>query len=90
MTKQEIARHICRTTNLSPYDAQRAADAFIDACKGAIAQGDDIFLRGFGTLRIITRKAKKARLIKTGATIDLPAHRTVKFLPSPKLNIKQE
>lgn len=44
--------------------------------------GDEVALRGFGTFRVVERKARRGRNPKTGAEIDIPASTTIRFKPS--------
>ena len=85
MTKKEIIEAVVSSTDLTRSQAFRAFDAIFDALATGVASGNDIFVRGFGTFRCCTRAARKARNVKAGITIDIPATRTVKFKPCQAL-----
>ena len=63
-------------------------DAFLDAVEEALARGDRIELRGFGTFKVRHRKARKARNPWTGEAVevaarDVPGLPTIEASPQP-------
>ena len=48
-------------------------DAFLDALPEALARGDGIELRGFGTFKVRHRKARTGRNPRTGEAVEVPA-----------------
>jgi DNA-binding protein HU-beta len=50
--------------------------------RGAMESGENVYLRGFGSFIIKTRKAKKGRNISKNITIDIPAHNIPSFKPA--------
>lgn len=89
MQKINIAQELAKQTGLQRSDATKATDAFFNIMAQSFANGDSIFIRGFGTFKIITRAPKKVRNIKAGSSYIVPTHNTVKFIPSNQLTIKQ-
>lgn len=85
MTKQELATRLAETANLQKSEALRAVEGMIEVMSEAFAHKDSIFLRGFGTYKIVTRKEKKARDIGRAKEVMIPEHLTVKFSPSDTL-----
>lgn len=81
MTKKQIAKAISSKTGLSPLEATRAVEIFMEVSKEAICRGEGVFLRGFGTLYVQLRKAKVARVITKNESINLPAKNICKFRP---------
>ncbi len=73
MTKQELVDSIAKQAELSKKDAGEALEAFIAAVKAALKKGDKLALTGFGTFSVSTRKARKGRNPRTGATITIKA-----------------
>ena len=57
-------------------------DAFLAAVKEALARGDGIEIRGFGTFKVRHRKARRARNPRTGEPVELPARDVPVFQPS--------
>lgn len=85
MRKLELADALASKTGLRKSDALVAIDGLIEAAKDAFVRGSNIYLRGFGTFRLEQRAAKKARNIKKGTIVNVPAHCVVKFKPCNEL-----
>lgn len=85
MTKQDLAKELFSNTNLTLSQSIEAVEGLIKASKRAFKSGKNIYIRGFGTFRVTTRAAKKARDITRGKTINVPPRRTVKFILSREL-----
>ena len=81
MTKQDLADALVSNTNLTKSQAIQAIDGLMLAAREALASGNNIYLRGFGTFRIIRRAEKAARNITRKTTVMVPAHNIVKFIP---------
>ncbi|HNT51523.1 MAG TPA: HU family DNA-binding protein [Cyclobacteriaceae bacterium] len=64
-------------------------ETVLKAFTATLRKGEQIDLRGFGTFKVIERKAKKGRNVYTGEAMDIPARKIVKFYPSHKLLSKQ-
>lgn len=79
MRKPELAAAIAEQTGLSKEKASEVITAFTDQVSAATARGDDVTLIGFGTFNIRTRGARSGRNPQTGATIEIPASKTVGF-----------
>lgn len=59
--------------------AERAYDAVIEALTEALASGEEVALRPFGTFVVRERKARAGRDPRTGQAVSIPAHRAVVF-----------
>ena len=81
MTKAEIINEIVKTTGLDKIVAETTVEAVMETIKNSMMQGENIYLRGFGTFEIKTRAAKIGRNISKGTTVKIAAHNTVKFKP---------
>jgi len=88
MTKNELADDLARRTNFTKSQALRAIDGLSQGLFDAIAKGDNIYLRGFGTFKIEQRAARKARDVRSNKMIDVPAKKVVKFIPCVELKNK--
>lgn len=89
MTKSELSHELADRAGLHLADADRITDAFFDILKDAFANGRNIFVRGFGTFKVIERKRKVARDINKCTQIIIPPRKAVKFIPSNQLTVKQ-
>lgn len=86
MTKNDIAVELCkRIPDLPKSTALHVVEGVTDILADAFTRGDNVYLRGFGTLEVKTTKEKKARNINTGTSVVIPAQRTVKFKLSKQL-----
>lgn len=85
MNKTELIDQISAGSDLSKADAARALDAFIEAVKSSLAQGDPVTLVGFGTFDVSERAARSGRNPRTGETITIAAARVPKFRPGKAL-----
>ena len=81
MTKAEIVNEIAQKTGVEKEKALKVVEALMVVVKEQTAQGEDIFLRGFGTFTTKTRAQKIGRLIKENKSVVVPAHRIPYFKP---------
>lgn len=86
MTKNDIAVQLCdRIPELGKSTALHVVDAVTEILSDSFARGENVYLRGFGTMEVKTTKEKKARNINAGTTVVIPAQRTVKLKISKQL-----
>ena len=69
----------------SKAEAERAVTAVINAVKVGVKKDKIVHLVGFGTFKVIERKARKVVNPKTLQQIRIPKSRTIKFVPSKEL-----
>lgn len=79
MTKSELVEEIAQSTGIDKAIAMRVVESFMRQSTKAFKAGKSIYLRGFGTFELKTRKEKKARNITKGTMMVLPAHKVVAF-----------
>lgn len=87
MTKMEIVNKIVKSTGLPTATVRATVDLLIEAIKRSLIEGENVFLRGFGSFMVKRRQAKAARIIKTGERIIIPAHNLPVWLPSPEFKV---
>lgn len=85
MTKNDLIRELAVSEKLTLTTATKAVDGAIRIIKENISKGEDLFIRGFGSLAVVNCAEKTARNISTGQPIVVPAHKSVKFKPSKEL-----
>ena len=66
---------------------RQVVEAVMVVVKDNIVNGEDIFLRGFGTVTTKTRKQKIGRLIKENKSVVVPEHKIPSFKPSKAFTI---
>lgn len=81
MTKAEIVAAISKETGVEKDKALKVVEALTVVVKNETAQGNDIFLRGFGTFTTKTRAQKVGRLIKENKSVVVPEHKIPYFKP---------
>ncbi len=82
MNKHQLENELATSAKLPPSTAVRAIDGLIRIAKEKLAEGEEISIRGFGTLSPVNREERKGRNPQTGEEKTIPAHRSVKFRPS--------
>lgn len=85
MTKADIVERISATTGLTKKDTAMVINRFFEVVTEALAQGNNIEIRGFGSFKVKTRRARKARNPRTGDTVDVPQRIVPTFKPSKEL-----
>jgi DNA-binding protein HU-beta len=79
MNKQELIDAVAATTSQSKAATGETLDAIVDAVTRAVAKGDAVQLIGFGSFSMGARAARLGRNPATGAEVQIPAAKTVKF-----------
>jgi DNA-binding protein HU-beta len=79
MNKQELIDAIAGSTGESKAATGETIDAILDAVTRAVTDGDAVQLIGFGSFSMGARSARVGRNPATGAEIQIPAAKTVKF-----------
>ena len=82
MTKIEIVREIASKTGLPTKDVMVIVESLMDTIKATMINGEEVFLRGFGSFIIKRRAEKTARNISKNITVIVPAHDIPAFRPA--------
>ena len=82
MTKAEIVAGITEETGLERNEALRAVEAFMLSVKRSLSEGQNVYLRGFGSFVVKRRAQKTGRNISKKTTVIIPAHNIPSFKPS--------
>lgn len=82
MTKAEIVSEIAAKTGLEKQVVMTVVESMMDTIKTSMINGNDVFLRGFGSFIIKHRAEKTARNISKNTTIIIPAHNIPAFKPA--------
>lgn len=85
MTKNELAREVSVSEKLHLSTTVKAIDGVFRLIKEAIAKGECITIRGFGTFTPVEVAERTARNFKTGTSVTIPAHKSIKLRPSKEL-----
>lgn len=79
MNKSELISDVADASGLSRSDATKAVEGVFDAITGALKQGDEVRLVGFGTFSVARRKASTGRNPRTGEPMQIAASNLPKF-----------
>ena len=79
MNKSELIDAIAASANISKAVAGRALDAVISSITGALKNGEQVVMVGFGTFSVRERAARTGRNPQTGAPIQIAAARIPSF-----------
>ena len=82
MTKAEIVSEIAAKTGLEKQVVLTVVEGMMDTIKTSMINGNEVFLRGFGSFIIKHRAEKTARNISKNTTIIIPAHNIPAFKPA--------
>jgi DNA-binding protein HU-beta len=82
MTKAEIVNEIADKTGVEKLSVASTLEAFMKIVKTAITEGDNVYLRGFGSFVVKKRAAKTGRIITRNESIVIPEHHIPAFRPS--------
>ncbi len=79
MNKNDLVTAVAAGTGLAKADASRAVDSVFENIKEALRSRSEVRLVGFGTFRVVQRKARDGRNPRTGEKIRIPASNQPKF-----------
>lgn len=82
MTKAEIVAEIANKTGIEKVAVQAVVESFMDTVKNSMVNGENVYLRGFGSFIIKKRAEKTGRNISKNTTIIIPAHNIPAFKPA--------
>lgn len=82
MTKADIVNEISRSTGIEKAAVLATVEKFMEVVKDSMAGGNNVYLRGFGSFIVKTRKEKTARNISRNTSIRIPEHKVPAFKPS--------
>ena len=82
MTKADIVNEISKSTGIDKATVLETVEKFMEAVKDSLANGENVYLIGFGSFIIKTRSQKTARNISKSTTIIIPEHNIPAFKPA--------
>jgi nucleoid DNA-binding protein len=87
MTKADLVEQVADAIGpgITKKDCARVVDGLLNAIKNALAEQENIEIRGFGTFKVRKRKARMARNPRTGEAVEVPARVVPIFKPSKDL-----
>ncbi len=90
MTKAQFAARLAeklssRDNDVSKAEAGRIVDHVTELVTSVLKKGDRVRFPGFGTFRVLKRKARIARNPQTGEPVRVPARTVPRFTPAKEL-----
>ena len=91
MTKSELVEYLARQWKENRFPAvhraemQEAVDRIFDLLAAALAMGDRIELRGFGSFSLHEIPARQGQNPRTGESVAVPPKKAVDFKPGREL-----
>lgn len=82
MTKADIVTEITKKTGVDKVTALAVVEAFMESVKENMIEGNNVYLRGFGSFILKKRATKTARNISQHTTILVPEHNIPAFKPA--------
>lgn len=82
MTKAEIVSEISKSTGIDRANVLETVEKFMEVVKDSLINGENVYLRGFGSFITKTRAQKTARNISANTTITIAAHKIPAFKPA--------
>jgi len=82
MTKADIVSKISEETGVEKQAVLATVEAFMDSVKNSLSDGDNVYLRGFGSFIVKERAEKTGRNISKNESIIIPAHNIPAFKPA--------
>lgn len=82
MTKAEIVNEISLKTGTDRKEVLQIVESFMDNVKISLANGENVYLREFGSFIVKHRAEKVARNINKNISVVVPAHDVPAFKPS--------
>ena len=70
-----------KSTGIENATVSAGLEGFMSTVKGALAKDENVYLRGFGTFEVKTRKAKTGRNITKNTTVIIHEHKVPTFKP---------
>ncbi len=90
MTKAQFAARLAeklssRDRDVSKAEGGRIVDEITTLVTAVLKKGDRVRFPGFGTFRVLKRKARIARNPQTGEPVRVPARTVPRFTPAKEL-----
>lgn len=90
LTKADMAERLFEELGLNKREAKELVEMFFEEIRGALENGKQVKLSGFGNFDLRDKKQRPGRNPKTGEEIPITARRVVTFRPGQKLKARVE
>lgn len=92
MTKADLVEQVAEAIGpgITKKDCALVVDGLLNAIKAALAEHENIEIRGFGTFKVRERRSRVARNPRTGERVEVEARAVPVFKPSKDLREQVE
>ncbi len=90
LTKADMAERLFEELGLNKREAKELVEMFFEEIRGALENGRQVKLSGFGNFNLRDKSERPGRNPKTGEEIPITARRVVTFHPGQKLKARVE
>ncbi len=90
LTKADMAERLFEELGLNKREAKELVEMFFEEVRGALENGRQVKLSGFGNFNLRDKSERPGRNPKTGEEIPITARRVVTFHPGQKLKARVE
>ena len=87
MTKADIVNEINKNTGIDKVTVLNTIEALMATVQETMSNGENVYLRGFGSFVVKKRAQKTARNISKNTTIIIPEHNIPSFKPAKTFTI---
>ena len=88
LTKADMAERLFEDLGINKREAKDLVEIFFEEIRGALEQGQQVKLSGFGNFDLHDKNQRPGRNPKTGEEIPITARRVVTFRPGQKLKAR--
>lgn len=88
LTKADMAERLFEELGINKREAKDLVEIFFEEIRGALEEGRQVKLSGFGNFDLRDKNQRPGRNPKTGEEIPITARRVVTFRPGQKLKAR--
>lgn len=88
MRKADLVASISEKTGIAKVDVLVSLESFFKEVKGSLSEGENVYIRGFGSFVVKKRAKKIGRHIKENKAMEIPEHFIPAFKPA-KIFVEQ-
>ena len=85
MNKSELVDAVSKNSGLTKLDSEKIINSFVSVMEETLGKGEEVILVGFGSFSVKKTAGRSGRNFKTGAAIDIPPRKSVRFKPGKNL-----
>jgi DNA-binding protein HU-beta len=84
-TKREMVHHLGQKNGMTDGAAKALVNDFTAIVRESLVNDGAFYWPGIGTLKVTALSARRSRNPQTGEPVEVPAKKTVRFRPNPRL-----